>query len=95
MKVFCGISLRKAKILTSQNTLRLRFKGKHVHSQERGTLHPLTALATWDIASLNRLAISNYKINATLRYGFDNLCLRGGSHFFPCVNNLHAYCRHC
>ena len=49
----------------------------------------------WDVASLNRLAILNYKINSTLRYGFDNLCLRGGSPFFLCVNNLHAYCRRC
>ena len=33
--------------------------------------------------------------NMALRYGFDNLYLRGSSPFFPCVNNLHAYCRHC
>ena len=44
MKVFCDTSLYLAEILTSQNTLRLRFKGKPVHSQERATLHPLTAL---------------------------------------------------
>ena len=36
MKVFCDTSLYLAEILTSQNTLRLRFKGKPVHSQERG-----------------------------------------------------------
>ena len=43
--------------------------------RERGTLHPLTTLATWDVASLNRLAISDYKEKSALRYGFGNLCL--------------------
>ena len=53
MKVFCDISLRKAERLTSQNTLRLRFKGEPTHSLRLRVGSPFFSRKVYIMANLS------------------------------------------